>query len=473
MKNFSLLSLPVLISAAMLLASGAAFAQGPGSLPPAPRAQVNTLTPPGYFSEPSVAVNPANPQQVVIAYQVPAGIAYSTDAGTHWALAANVAPKNFKISGDVSVTFDNQGHAILCYIAFNKLGTFNYWGHGTNTNGVYVRRSLDGGKTWERSPTVVMEQQKKPGIPMEDKPYIVADLSHGRYAGNLYLAWTRWSLADSRMVLSRSTDDGKSWSSPMEIDQHPGLPRDDNGAIEGFDGAVGADSTLYAVWSLGDDIQFTTSRDGGKSFSKVKNIVHTAPTMFAVQDFERANGFPQIAVDGRSGDSKHAHLYVTWSDYRNGDIDVFCATSQDGGKHWSAPVRVNNDVVHDGADQFFQWLTVDPKTGAVSVIFYDRRGDPENRKTVVTLARSTDAGKSFVNYAWSVKPFVATGDFMGDYSGIASYNDRVYGAWTEETAETHKVPPVKARDSDTSKAHTVVRAGVADFSGKNAQTSDR
>jgi hypothetical protein len=128
-------------------------------------------------------------------------------------------------------------------------------------------------------------------------------------------------------------------------------------------------------------------------------------------------------------------------------------------------VRVNDDPIHDGADQFYQWLTVDPKTGAISIVFYDRRGDPENRKTAVTLARSTDGGKSFVNYAWSLTPFVATGDFMGDYSGIASFDNRIYAAWTEETAAAGKGPPVKAKDSagDTSKAHTLVRAGVAAF----------
>ena len=32
-------------------------------------------------------------------------------------------------------------------------------------------------------------QQQQPGIPFEDKPYIVADTSHGKYAGNLYIAW--------------------------------------------------------------------------------------------------------------------------------------------------------------------------------------------------------------------------------------------------------------------------------------------
>lgn len=470
MKNFPISYRLGTTTSAVLLLSIPAVSQTKPALPRAPQAQVTTLTVPGYFSEPSVAVNPINPQQVVVAYQNQANIAYSTDAGEHWEHAANTAPKEFKVSGDVSVTYDNQGHAILCFIAFNKLGTFNYWGHATKMNAVLIRRSLDGGKTWEAAPITVSLQPQQPGIPFEDKPYIVADTSHGKYAGNLYIAWTRWSLVDSRMVLSRSTDDGKNWSTPMEIDQQPGLPRDDNGALEGFDGAVGADSTLYAVWSEGDDIQFTTSRDGGRTFVRVKNILHAAPMMFAVQDFDRGNGFPQIAVDAHSGDYKHAHLYVTWSDYRNGDIDVFCARSVDGGKKWSTPVRVNDDSIHDGSDQFFQWLTVDPMTGAISILFYDRRADPENHKTLVTLARSTDGGKTFQNYAWSRKPFVASEqDFMGDYSGIASFNDRVYGAWAEDTVPKKKTPvevkkPSPATGEDHSTDHTIVRVGIADFS---------
>lgn len=469
MKSFSLVYRVGFSAAAVFFLTVPARSQAQVALPRAPQAKVTTLTEPGYFSEPSVAVNPINSKQVVVAYQVPAHIAYSTDAGEHWEHAANVAPKDFKISGDVSVTYDIQGHAILCSIAFNKLGTFNYWGHATTTNEVLIRRSLDGGKTWEPTPITVSLQPQPPGIPFEDKSYIVADTSQGRYAGNLYVAWTRWSLVDSRMVLSRSTDDGKTWSTPTEIDQKPGLPRDDNGALEGFDGAVGADSTVYAVWAAGNQLQFTTSRDGGKTFAKVKNIIRSGPTMFAVQDFDRANGFPQIAVDPRSGNHKHAHLYVTWSDYRNGDIDVFCARSVDGGKKWSAPVRVNNDPIHDGADQFFQWLSVDPVTGAVSILFYDRRLDPENKKTLVTLARSTDEGQTFQNYAWSEKPFVASEqDFMGDYSGIASFNNRVYGAWAEDTA-TNDTPPTEqekpsAAAKDHSKDHTIVRVGVADFS---------
>jgi hypothetical protein len=132
---------------------------------------------------------------------------------------------------------------------------------------------------------------------------------------------------------------------------------------------------------------------------------------------------------------------------------------------WTNAVRINNDPIHNGADQFFQWLAVDPNDGAVNVMFYDRRDDPENRKQIVVLARSTDAASSFANYAWTEKPFEARGVFFGDYTGLAAFGGRVYGAWTEKpTAEP-------GCDCKTPKQHsarqgTVVTVGVADFTRK-------
>ncbi|HEY3975299.1 MAG TPA: hypothetical protein VGM18_20015 [Candidatus Sulfotelmatobacter sp.] len=436
-------------------------------LPKAPQAQIFSLTPAvGPYTEPAIAVNPGNPQQVVGVFQDNVHASYSTDFGHSWNPAENVAPKNYRISGDVSVAFDNQGHALVCYIAFDKLGAFNYWAHGATRNGIFVRRSLDGGKTWEADQFPVAEQPSSPGIPFEDKPIIVADNTKGRFAGNLYVGWTRWRLTDSQMVFSRSVDDGKTWSQPIEIDAHPGLPRDDNGAAEGFDGVVGRDGTLYAIWSQNDDIMFTESRDGGKTFSHARAAIHTAPIMFAIQTLERANGFPQIAID-----PKGKRLYVTWSDYRNGDLDVFLATSDDRGKHWAAPVRVNNDPVHNGAEQFFQWLAVDPIDGSVNVIFYDRRGDPRGRKQIVVLARSTDGGHTFNNYAWTDESFDASGVFFGDYSGLAAYGGRVYGIWTEKPPppEVKDKPEQSGKDAKDTKETkepprgTVVKIGIAVF----------
>lgn len=431
-------------------------------LPQAPGAQVKVLTATaGSFTEPSIAINPVSPQNIVAVFQTNAQASYSQDAGRTWAMANGVAPSNYKISGDVSTAFDNHGHAFICYIAFDKLGTFNYWGHNATRNGIFVRRSVDGGKTWDANHVAVSEYATAAGIPFEDKPYLVVDTSQSRYAGNLYVGWTRWTLTDSEMMFSRSTDGASTWSPPIEIDRHPGLPRDDNGAAEGFAGAVGPDGRLYAVWSQDNDIFLTTSRDGGKTFARARAIIHTAPIMFAVQTLERANGFPQVGIDPHT-----RQLYVTWSDYRNGDIDVFSATSTDGGKKWSAPVRVNDDPVHNGAEQFFQWLAVDPLDGAANVLFYDRRGDPENQKQTVTLARSTDGGQTFQNYAWSSEPFEAEGVFFGDYTGLAALDGRVYGAWMEKPVVPPRIeskPGDKPADDQKKSLVTVVKVGVADF----------
>jgi hypothetical protein len=435
-------------------------------LAPAPGARVITLTPaPGYLNEPSIAVNPRNPQQVVAAFQVPAHIAWSEDGGGSWNQASAVAPKDYKVSGDVSVTYDAHGHAILCYIAFDKLGTTNYWGHNATRNGIFVKRSLDGGKAWEQNAITVFAHPTEPGIPFEDKPYIAADNTSSPYSGNLYVGWTQFSLTKSVILFSRSTDGGQTWSAPIEISTHEGLPRDDNGAVEGFTGAVGDDGTLYVVWADGNSIVLAVSRDGGRSFSPSRKILDTAPSYFDVEDVSRSNGFPEIGIDPRG---KNGVLYVTWSDYRHGDVDVFCSTSRDRGRKWTPAVRVNSDPLHDGADQFFQWLAVDPQTGAANVIFYDRRDDPQNIKTKVTLARSTDGGKSFANYAWTEEPFASHRQFIGDYLGIAAWQGRVYGIWTEVTpaapATAEKEKPAAAAGEQH---RTVVKIGFADFGAGN------
>ena len=338
---------------------------------------------PGSFTEPAIALNPADPQQLVAAFQVNASAAYSRDAGNTWTIAEGTAPPDYRRSGDVSVAYDNQGHAFLCYIAFDHLGTINYWAHNATRNGIFVRRSADGGKTWDKAASVVIANPSEPGIPFEDKPYIVADTTHSRYAGNLYIGWTEFTLTASRMLFARSTDGGMTWSKPIKISSKEGLPRDDNGAVEGFTGAVGSDGTLYVVWCDISGIVFAVSKDGGQTFTPSHTVIKTGPSYFSPEHVSRGNGFPEIGIDPRTN-----QLYVGWADYTNGDIDVFAASSKDRGKRWSDPVRVNNDALHNGHDQFFQWLAVDSVVGSVNVIFCDRRTDPANRSYYCLLYTS-------------------------------------------------------------------------------------
>src|SRR3954464_14521703 len=428
------------------LVCSSAFAQSNLSQPPGSR--VIDLTNKGYFNEPAIAVNAANPKQLVAAWQVNTSVAYSEDGGATWTTAKDTASKNFKVSGDVAVVYDAKGAAIVAYLGFDKLGTENYWAHNATRNGLFTRRSLDGGKTWDAQEHAVKENPTAPGIPFEDKPGIAADTTQSPYRGNLYIGWTEFSLTKTIILFSRSTDGGVSWSTPIEISTHEGLPRDDNGAVEGFSAAVASDGTLYAAWADANTIAFATSHDGGKTFTPSRQIIEHPAPYFPIPGSMRGNGFPQLGIDPRSG-----LLFLTWSDYRNGDIDVFAATSSDHGATWNAPVRVSTNPIHDGTDQFFQWLAVDPTDGSANVIFYDRRTDPANKKMAISLARSTDGGKTFENYSWMSEGFDGGDQFIGDYTGIAAYGGKVLGAWSE------------TRDPKNPKKHsTLVRTGVADFS---------
>jgi hypothetical protein len=129
---------------------------------------------------------------------------------------------------------------------------------------------------------------------------------------------------------------------------------------------------------------------------------------------------------------------------------------------------------------------VDSSDGAANVVFYDRRADPSNRALSVVLARSTDGGQTFANYTWAVPPFDPEGNFIGDYSGIAALNGRVYGVWTGRATAAPPPPPsnnpsaTKAPNgknpentgnaehaeeySGLKMAHTTIQLGVADFS---------
>jgi len=424
-------------------------------LPRAPGAHVTTITEPGPYTEPGIAIDPRDAQRVVGVYQNQASAAWTADGGAGWKVAEGTAPPNYKVAGDVSVTFDRHGHAFLCYIAFDHTGVTSYWALGGSRGGIFVRRSPDGGRTWDKEPSVVVEHpETKPNLPWEDMPSIVADTREtSPYVGNLYIGWIQYRIDRTVMLFSRSVDDGRTWSAPMVVSTEPGLPRDDVGGLVAFRGAIADDGTLYATWSDGRGVVFTTSQDGGKTFAPSRRVFETPVPYFNIANFSRGNGFPNIAIEPKSH-----RLYVSWGDYRNGDIDIFVATSADRGRTWSKPVRVNDDPLHNGKDQFMQWVAVDPVDGSAYVMFYDRRGDSTNVRPIVVLARSTDGGRTFVNHAWTDASFdPRESSFLGDYNGLAALAGRVYGIWPEEA-------PTPARTENGRRArNTVIRIGVAQF----------
>ncbi len=446
----------------VLLACPVAWA---APLPTAPAAHVVTITPPGLTgAEPAIAVNPLDPRQVVGA----AGgwTAYSTDGGETFNPVKPISDDSVR-PGDVSLAFDDKGQVFLGYLSIQKNGLPGYWGHGPGGNGVWVLRSPDGGRSWDPAPVPVKRWLgDEPDVTLEDMPRVWSDTApHSPHRGNLYMAWIEWQLTQSIILYSRSTDGGKRWSAPVRISTRAGLPRDDNGAVVGPIGTVGPDGTQYVVWNEGLNITLAVSRDGGRHFAPSRPVVAVAPPYFGgaggIPGLSRAMGFPLVGVDARRGT-----LYVAWSDYRHGDVDVFIARSADHGRTWTRPMRVNDDPVHDGADQFLQWMAVDPVDGSVNVQFYDRREDPANRRTQVTLARSTDGGRTFRNYAWTTSAFEGENAFLGDYEWLAAYGGRVFGIWAEVAPPDYQLAPRPAGAPvrpGPPRAATIVRVGTADF----------
>ena len=70
-------------------------------------------------------------------------------------------------------------------------------------------------------------------------------------------------------------------------------------------------------------------------------------------------------------------------------------------------------------------MAVDPVDGSLNTVFYDRR-ETEGTWTRLTMARSTDGGRTFINHQINQEPFSCNERvFFGDYTGIAAYNGRV------------------------------------------------
>jgi len=400
--------------------------------------QVVRITEPNAINpaEVTIAINPKNPDNMVAAsFQTgvppkPRAGSYhyvTFDGGKTWSTVPTSNPKNL-VQGDDVLAFSNDGVAYHAHLSFDGIRLPRPI---RAENGMIVNVSKDGGRTWTDGTPAIDHINSV--TPFEDKPGLVVDNAAGsRWKGNVYLAWTRFDVYGSanpedhsQIYFSRSTNQGQSFSMPFRISDTGGDCLDSDNTVEGAVPAVGPKGEVYVVWAGPLGLVFDKSLDGGLTFGKDKVIGNIPGGWdFGVEGLERANGMPTTGVDLSDGPNKGT-LYVNWIDARNGDTDVFVMYSRDGGNTWSEPVRVNDDPLKNGKDQFFTWMSVDPVDGSVNVVFYDRR-DTTGATTGLTLARSVDGGRTFANRKIDVKPFAPNDRiFFGDYSGISAYGGRV------------------------------------------------
>ncbi|NOX16684.1 MAG: T9SS type A sorting domain-containing protein [Chlorobi bacterium] len=376
--------------------------------------------------EVTIAINTANPQRLAGG----ANIAYSyrsTDGGITW--SESVMSSSLGVWGDPSVIYDGLGNLYFAHLSNPSSG--GYW-----IDRIVVQKSTDNGLTWSDGAGVGFSSPKN-----QDKEWLAVDLTGSAYDGNIYMTWTEFdnygssnSSDSSRILFSRSTDQGETWSVPVIVSDVSGDCIDSDNTTEGAVPAVGPNGEIYVSWAGPLGLMFDKSTDGGLTFG-TDVFVSDIPGGwdYNVSGISRANGLPITACDA-SASPYGGNIYVNWSDQRNGtsDTDIFLAKSTDGGATWSAPKRVNNDF--GNRQQFFTWMDVDQTNGFVYFVFYDRRNTTGNM-TDVYVARSVDGCETFQNFKVNEVTFdTESGIFFGDYIDIAAHNGKVYPIWTKMDA---------------------------------------
>ena len=389
--------------------------------------------------EVSIAINPVNPDYLAAGANIN-HFFRSSDGGYNW--STSYLTSSFGVWGDPVVVFDELG-----YLYYGHLSNPPYPGYWIDR--IVIQRSTDNGLSWNDGAGIGFLSPKN-----QDKEWIAVDMHSNQLKGNVYVCWTEFDSYgssnpndSSRIKFSRSTDKGLTWSNAVTISDRSGDCIDSDNTVEGAVPCVGPNGEIYVSWAGPLGLVFDKSTDGGLTWGTdifVSNI--PGGWDFDVSGIYRCNGMPITACD-TSQSPYRGNIYINWSDQRNGssNTDVFFVKSTDGGNTWSSPLKVNDD--NSNRHQFFTWMTIDQTTGAIYVVFYDRRNTVGDA-TDVYVARSTNGGESFTNFKVSQSSFTPSSNvFFGDYTNISAFNKKVYPIWMRLDGSTLSVWTAIIHDS--------------------------
>jgi len=349
----------------------------------------------------------------------------SSNAGTIWGGSTNGA--GGANSGDPTTAINHAGRQFVNYI--------------DDPGGQGIAYS-DNGTTWSTSTIAT-----NPGDLADKNHMWIDNKTTSPYVGNLYTAWTDFGgTYDYQVVLSRSTTNGLTWSSKIPISGLTVAPFNHGANVQ-----TGPLGQVYVCWAsyaststlTETGIGFSKSLDGGATFSTAANVISNIKGIRSTGVLKnmRVNSFPVMAVDISEGPNK-GNIYIVWTNIGTPGTNtgtnksVYLIRSTNGGTTWSTPIRVNQGPFADGKESYSPWITCDPETGNLSVIFYDDRNTASTAcETWVSV--SLDAGNTWSDFRVSDVSFTPTAipglaaSYMGDYLGITSKGGRVYPCWTD------------------------------------------
>ena len=180
-------------------------------------------------------------------------------------------------------------------------------------------------------------------------------------AGTVNVAWAGSINSPRQVVFARSTDQGLTFSQPINVSTSTG---------EGFDPAIaiGADEAINLAWEdtgsgIGQ-ILFSRSTDGGVSFSIPRQV---SAALGEASDTE-------IAIDSQG------RIIVAWIEEQPaGGTRIGASNSSDGGATFGAPL-----IVTSGPDAEFEYLAMVARGTTIYLTY----GDDDAQQVYLTQSRS-------------------------------------------------------------------------------------
>jgi hypothetical protein len=224
---------------------------------------------------------------------------------------------------------------------------------------MYIRRSLDGGISWSSAAIVAS------GFTWMDNP-------SGYFSnGTLYLLFRAFKSPTSELYLTRSTDYGNTFSTPVQVTNN--TTQEDNGKIAVFGNNVYV--VYYDAYSASPgNIYLVTSLNGGSSFGSPIQVNRTSG---------KSGPGSSVGMDGAG------NIFVAYSDTTSdGEGDLYVAKSANGGSSFTYALAADSTY----RQQEYPRIFIDAND-YVNLLWNDNRDNTSYGSVYYT--RSIDGGASY------------------------------------------------------------------------------